>query len=217
MSLDSTMRIAQSHLDRGDALGWFDEVYKAHGDDPNEIPWARGGPNDLLISWLDSNPDVDRACVVGCGLGDDAAELARRKASVTAFDLSPTAIALATKRFPELAITWQAANLLALPEAWRRSFDFIFEAYTLQSLPADIRQQAFEALANLVAPGGELVLVARLREASDPLPDAPPWPLTRGELMANPPGGLLVEREEEYPPSDQHPARRIRVTYRREM
>ena len=109
------------------------------------------------------------------------------------------------------------ANLLALPEAWRRSFDFVFEAYTLQSLPADIRLQAFEGLANLVAPGGELVLVARLREPGDPLPAAPPWPLTRGELMSNPPAGLLVDREEEHPPSDKHPARRICVTYRREM
>ena len=221
MSRESTIAIAKAHLDRGDALGWFEEVYRAHSADAREIPWADFAPNDLLVSWLDEHgagglAAGTKACVVGCGLGDDAAELARRGARVTAFDLSPTAIDLARQRFPALATEWHAADLYSLPAPWRRSFDVVFEAYTLQSLPADLRRQAFENIAALVAPGGKLVIVARLREPADAVPAAPPWPLTRAELIDAPPAGLTVEREEEYPPSDKHPARRIRLTYRRE-
>jgi SAM-dependent methyltransferase len=212
--------IARTHLDRGDPLGWFEEVYRTHRDSLNAIPWADFTPNDLLISWLNTNTGpFDRACVVGCGLGDDAVEIAWRfsspRAQLTAFDLSPTAIEIAAKRSPELPISWEVGNLLALPEAWNRAFDFIFEAYTLQSLPESLRRQAFENVAALLAPGGKLVIVARLREASDEAPDGPPWPLTLAELVENLPGGICVERVEEFQPSNVHPSRRIRVTYTR--
>src|SRR5438128_9876530 len=191
MSRETTIAIAKSHLDRGDALGWFEAVYKAHSGNAREIPWADFGPNDLLVSWLDGQPGGGRACVVGCGLGDDAAEIARRGYRVTAFDLSPTAIQLASGRFPDLGIDFQVADALALPEAWHGTFDFVFEAYTLQSLPPDLRRKAFENCGALPASGGSLLIVARLRNDGDAPPPVPPWPLTRTELRDVPAGLLL--------------------------
>lgn len=70
-------------------------MYSAAGEDLAALPWASLKPFPLLVEWLDG-PGAEvggEALVVGTGLGDDAEELARRGFAVTAFDLSPTAIA----------------------------------------------------------------------------------------------------------------------------
>lgn len=94
----------------GAALPAFEEIYARAGDDLTSVPWARFAPHPLLVMWLDSagSPGLPasrsfagcEALVVGCGLGDDAEELARRGYAVTAFDVSPTAITRCRERFP---------------------------------------------------------------------------------------------------------------------
>ena len=74
-----------------------------------------------------------------------------------------------------------AANLLDPPSTWRHAFDFVFEANTLQVLPADLRSQAIEKIAGFLCPGGLLLVIARGREPSDSEGQMP-WPLTRAEL-----------------------------------
>jgi len=64
--------------------------------------------------------------VVGCGLGDDAEALAQQGFQVTAFDISPTAIAWCEKRFPDSQVKYQVADLFALDPAWHHKFDFVF-------------------------------------------------------------------------------------------
>jgi hypothetical protein len=70
---------------------------EAEGD----IPWADLAPNPSLVEWLDTHAVSGRALKVGAGLGDDAEELARRGLAVTAFDVAPTAVESARRRFPE--------------------------------------------------------------------------------------------------------------------
>src|SRR4051812_27932902 len=76
-------KLAGEHLERGDATGWFEALYAQANDDAGVIPWADLRPNPNLIEWLDRQPARDtrghggRALVIGCGLGDDAEELAR--------------------------------------------------------------------------------------------------------------------------------------------
>ena len=76
-------------------------------------------PHEELVRWLDAAGPLGgrRALVVGCGLGDDAVEVARRGAATTAFDLSPTAVAWCRRRFPDAPVTWTTADLLATPPA----------------------------------------------------------------------------------------------------
>ena len=73
--------LAKQHLAEGDAVGWFEPFYAEAGNDPAAIPWADMTVNPGLVAWLDSAGarNLGRtALVVGCGLGDDAEELARR-------------------------------------------------------------------------------------------------------------------------------------------
>ena len=100
--------------------------------------------------------------------------------------------------------------LLAPPTAWAQQFDFVFEANTLQVLPAELRPRALKHLARFLAPHGTLLVVCRGRDASDP-PGAMPWPLTRDELRA----GLGIvdfdSFEERYETGDP-PVRRFRAS-----
>jgi SAM-dependent methyltransferase len=227
--------ICRRSLDRGDALGWFETLYAQAAGEPDTIPWADLAPNPNLVSWLDAYMPVGggatRACEVGCGLGDNAAELARRGFEVTAFDISPAAIAWARERFPALThkhpcgpapgpaettpLSLVVADLFALPSDWRGAFDLVVESYTLQVLPSKLRPRAIEAIAALVAPGGTLLAIARGRERDDPEGEMP-WPLMRADLLSFTAGtGLHEIAVEDYLDGETPPVRRFRAWYRR--
>jgi SAM-dependent methyltransferase len=174
---------AADALARGEPLAWFEQLY-AGARDESAIPWAGLEPHPLLVQWLDAaGPEPGRALVVACGLGDDAEELARRGFDVTAFDLAPSAIAWAQRRFPQSSVSYLVANALELPQEWNGAFDLVVEIYTLQAIPEELRPAVGAAIVRCVAPGGTLVAVARRRDDDDPPMAGPPWPLTGSELV----------------------------------
>jgi len=192
-------------------------VYRQADRDAGRVPWADLGPNPHLTDWAArEHPGWrdQRLLVVGCGLGDDAEFLAGAGADVTAFDLSPTAIDWCRRRFRDSRVTWLVADLFEPPAAWRRRFDFVFEAYTLQSLAAGLRAAAVDAIAAFIAPGGQLLLVARGREPDAPAPSVP-WPLTRREVEAVTTRGLDLVRFEDYDEAGAASPRRFRALFRR--
>jgi SAM-dependent methyltransferase len=176
-------RLARESLERGDAIGWFENLYSAAAGNASLVPWADLKPNPNLLAWLDTQAATGRprALVIGCGLGDDAEALAERGYRVTAFDVSATAIEWCRRRFPQSQVGYAVADALALPNAWHRSFDLIVEIYTLQVLPPELRPTAIEQIAACLAPGGTLLVIARARDVADDR-GTMPWPLTRAEL-----------------------------------
>lgn len=200
-------------LARGDATGWFEELYRTARDE-DDVPWADGEANGQLVSWLHATrpPAEGRsAIVVGAGLGDDAEALAAYGYATTAFDISPTAVAWARRRFPGSAVTYRHADALALPPEWRGAFDLVFEAFTLQALPAELRPVVARNVAGLLAPGGTLLVVATARTLSE-VRDGPPWPLAAEEvreLFA----GLELVRLEDFGAGEVALARRLRAEF----
>ena len=121
-------QLAQEFAQREDATGWFEELYTQAQGNEQAIHWADMEVNPNLVGWLDRRIIQGKgkpALVVGCGLGDDAEELARRGFEVVAFDIAPTAIAWCRKRFPHSPVTYVVADVLEPPSAWRGSFDFV--------------------------------------------------------------------------------------------
>jgi SAM-dependent methyltransferase len=193
----------------GAALPTFEEIYARAGDDLRSVPWVRLAPHPLLVMWLDSvgSPGLRasppsaagrEALVVGCGLGDDAEELARRGYAVTAFDVSATAITRCRERFPRSPVGYRVADVLNLPAGWRGRFGLVVEINTLQSLPRRDRPAAVAAIAGTVARGG--LLLVRCRTDGEDEPDGPerPWPVRRSELDGFTAAGLtqvdLIDR-----------------------
>jgi 2-polyprenyl-3-methyl-5-hydroxy-6-metoxy-1,4-benzoquinol methylase len=169
---------------RGEPLAWFDEVYRLAGGDPAMVPWADEETHPGLAEWIARSGTIHegRAIDIGCGLGDNAEALCSAGYDVTAFDLSPIAIEWARKRFPDSPVNYVAASLLDLPGEWLGKFDLVHETYTLQSLKSVERAAAFPAVASLVAPGGTLLVICRVRDEETAVA-GPPWPLTREEVL----------------------------------
>lgn len=178
--------IAQS-LARGDATGWFEELYAAAANGDLDVPWDRPAPAEPLERWARERGDGtgQRAVVVGCGLGRDAELLAELGYATTAFDVAPTAVDQARQRHSGSAVTYVVADLLELPEAWRGAFDLVVEAITVQSLPLSMRASSITQVRSMVAPGGTLLVVSNVREGPADetfLADGPPWSLDRSEI-----------------------------------
>jgi SAM-dependent methyltransferase len=208
-------RLARESLARGDAKGWFEALYTAAEGNEALVPWADLAPNPNLLEWLarkQAKGAAKKALVVGCGLGDDAEELARRGFDVEAFDIAPTAIAWARGRFPHSPVEYAVADLLASPPDWREAFDFVFEAYTLQVLPTELHSRALESLAGFVAPGGSLLVICRGRDEGDPT-DGLRFPLIRDEFSALDASGLREVQFEDYWDDEDPPVRRFRAEY----
>jgi SAM-dependent methyltransferase len=215
-------QLSAQALAAGDATGWFEKLYAEAEAGVAVIPWADGLANPHLDQWADGVPGgldgVGRdALVVGCGLGYDAEFLAARGFDVTAFDVAPTAIAGARRLYPDSAVRYVTADLLALPAAWTGAFDLVMEAYTLQPLYGQARARALEAVSGPVAPGGTLLVIslATLEEAPVRDPAMMPWPLTRAELdLAG--GPLRAHRIEEFSTEENPPGPHWRAEFRRD-
>lgn len=109
-----------------------------------------------------------RALDLGCGEGGDAVWLAEHGWTVTAVDISATAVergrGAAVERGVADRIEWVAADL----GSWRTDarFDLVTASF-LQSPVSLPRGQILRAAAELVAPGGHLLIVAHAAP--------PPW------------------------------------------
>ncbi|MDE0103915.1 MAG: methyltransferase domain-containing protein [Bryobacterales bacterium] len=217
MSREFARRLAQQAIERGSPLEWFEELYEAAlKEGIDRIPWADSRPNPNLVEWLDRNGTTGcgrRALVVGCGLGDDAEELARRDFAVSAFDVSKSAIAIVARRFPNTSVKYLVGDLFSPPSAWQAAFAFVLEAYTLQVIPPAMRGNAARCLASFVAPGGQLLLIARARDEWERLGTIP-WPVSRPELSILLECGLDEALFEDYVDGETPPVRRFRALYR---
>ncbi len=177
-------QLATEALQKSEPSAWFEVLYTEAKGDTAKIPWAKLAPHPYLQDWLTNHQPFasgQKALVIGCGLGDDAEALAHLGFEVTAFDISPTAIAWCQERFPDSTVNYVVADLLAIPPQWHQAFDFVFECRNIQSLPLNVRSWVISSVASLVAPGGTLLLITRVRD-TEAEPDGPPWPLSDSEL-----------------------------------
>ncbi len=133
--------------------GAWDERYR----DGHAGGWS-GEPNAVLVQETGSLPP-GRALDVGCGEGGDALWLASRGWQVTASDLSSVALGKAASTAQErgLQVTWQHADARtdAPPTG---AFDLVTASFLHPA--ADARRALHRRLADAVAPGGRLLLVA---------------------------------------------------------
>jgi len=209
--------LAAEYIRKGDPTGWFEALYKEGEAGKSVVPWADGQKNPHLAEFWKAHPqktEGKNALVIGCGMGDDAEQLAEWGYRTTAFDISETAIRAAKKRFPKNEVEYRVADLLEPPGEWTHGFDFVLEVYTLQALPPSVRLRAIQNVAAFVRPGGALLVLARGREPDEPEGQLP-WPLTRAELAEFARAGLAEQSFEEYFDTEEPPARRYRVLYAR--
>ncbi|WP_306299031.1 bifunctional 2-polyprenyl-6-hydroxyphenol methylase/3-demethylubiquinol 3-O-methyltransferase UbiG [Nostoc sp. T09] len=155
-----------------------------------------------------------KALVIGCGLGDDAEALAQRGFEVTAFDISPTAIAWSQQRFPHSTVNYVVEDLLAIPSQWHLAFDLVFECRNIQALPLSVRSSVISTITSVVAPGGKLLVINRFRE-TEAEPSGPPWPLSNSELAEFEKLGLHQTQRFVFLESEQLDVKQLLIEYQR--
>ncbi len=161
---------------------WFEELYNNADGDSCAIPWAKLSPDPLLLEFLSNHKNLQgRALVIGCGLGDDAKEIADAGFDTIAIDISKSAIKWAKQRFEEDDITFCVEDIFHLPKEYLHSFDFVFESLTIQSLPITFRPEMIEAITSTVASNGKLLVVAHGKNEGETF-EGPPYPLLINEL-----------------------------------
>jgi SAM-dependent methyltransferase len=176
--------MVRTYQENDDPLGWFDSIYSDAGGDYRAVFWADLEPSPYLVAWMKEHPIITnskRAIVIGCGVGDDAEAMAKAGYEVIGFDISPTAIELCKKRYPDTKVTYLVANLFDYPKSWFSSFDLVYECNTIQVLPGAYRVQARDAMVSLLHNNGNILVSCRSRR-SGTQEDAIPLPLDRIEI-----------------------------------
>ena len=191
------------------ASEWFDGLYEKNKNSYENIPWARQAVNPLLQTYLDEDMvHKGTALVIGCGLGDDAIALEVAGYAVTAIDVSQTALDLAKERFADSSVKFVKQDIFE----YKESFDFVFEALTIQSLPIEFREKMVKAVADTVAKGGKLLLVAHKKDEDF---KGPPWPLTQEEVDLFKTHGLTELSHELHTEESKVSNTRFRILYSR--
>ena len=214
---ERTKQIQTEFAEKGDALGWFDALYKEAAGDNEKIPWADLTPNKYLQIWAEQTNlqgNNRNALVVGCGLGDDAKFLHDLGFKVTAFDISPTAIEWARKLHSKTDIKFFTADLFDTPKEWFAAFEFVLEVYTIQPLPLEMRPKVIDAIGNFVEFQGILVVVTRGRE-DDEIPPELPWALSKKDLSRFEENDFVKKNLIEMSGDEEPPIRRFVVEYKK--
>lgn len=212
------LRMVRAHQERGDPSGWCDQVYRDVDGDFTAVFWADLVPNPYLVSWLEAHPlsagNAPRAITIGCGVGDDAEALSAQGYQVAAFDISPAAIDLCHKRYPNSRVEYVVADLFDHPKNWVHGFDLVFECNTIQVLPGAYRLRALNAIAAMVAPGGVALVSCRSRNSGEK-EDAFPLPLDRPEMDGFVRAGLREDSFVAYDDDQNPPVPHFFACYRR--
>jgi SAM-dependent methyltransferase len=214
---ENVRRIAAEYAETGDATGWFEALYREAEGDNARIPWADLEPNQFLRARAEATKlrgDDRTALVVGCGLGDDARYLQDLGFKVTAFDISPTAIAWAKRLHSDTDIRFETADLLHPPAQWLGAFDFVLEVYTIQPLPLELRPRVIDSIASFVGNGGQLLVVTRGRDNEEGSEELP-WPLSRQDLSRFEEDGLVQTELVEMWGEEEEPVLRFVAEYER--
>lgn len=141
---------------------WFETLYSNSNEEGEGVPWANMVPHPIFKSWIIKNPNVDEgktALVIGCGMGDDAIELESQGFSVTAFDVSNSAIQLCKTRFPYSGIKFIQADLIEGISEWYQKFDLVLEIFTIQALPPKYEKTLIQNISDFVSGNGKLIVI----------------------------------------------------------
>jgi len=177
-------KMVKEHQENDKPTAWFDSIYTDAQGDYKRVFWADLEPSPYLVKWLEENPNSSKekkAIVVGCGVGDDAQALDDYGYEVTAFDISPEAINLCKKRYPNTKVNYLVADLFDYDKQWLENFDVVYECNTIQVLPGKYRVQARKAISNLVKQNGHALVSCRSRKKGEQEDDIP-LPLDYDEI-----------------------------------
>jgi SAM-dependent methyltransferase len=144
-----------------EVMGW-DSAYREEGDFEGPPPWNIGEPQPELAALLRAGKVRSDVLDAGCGYAELSLALAADGYTVHGVDLSPTAIAAATKAAADRALSnasFQQADITTF-SGFDRRFNTVIDSTLFHSLPVGRRDSYLRSVSAAAAPGaGYYVLV----------------------------------------------------------
>jgi SAM-dependent methyltransferase len=111
-------------------------------------------PDENLVELLNKDLAIASALEIGCGEGRNAIYIAKQGISVTAIDISPTAIENAKNNAKRQEVDVDFRCMDVLKNDVSGEYDFVYDSGTLHHLPPHRRITYIELLKTVIKPGG---------------------------------------------------------------
>lgn len=111
-------------------------------------------PDENLVEFLCKNSNIKSAAELGCGEGRNAVYMAKQGISVTAFDISSTAIKNAKNIAKDCNVSIDFRCQDVIKNKMSGEYDFVYDSGLLHHLPPHRRITYIELLQTILKPGG---------------------------------------------------------------
>jgi SAM-dependent methyltransferase len=135
----------------------LNRVY-ARAERPEQLPWHREEPPQLLVQALEQRAGAGTALDLGCGAGTYSLYMARRGYQVTAVDFMPQAVAMASGRAAAAGLNIRVVQADVTTWDEPGPFDVVLDVGCLHGLAGAQRQAYRRQVLRWLAPGGDYVL-----------------------------------------------------------
>jgi SAM-dependent methyltransferase len=157
-----------------EVMDW-DNAYREQGVFEGPPPWNIGEPQPELAELITQGKIRSDVLDAGCGYAELSLELARQGYTVVGIDITPTAIASATKAAEERGLT--SANFvqddITSFTGYDGRFNTILDSTLFHSLPVEARDDYLGSVHRAAAPGASyyiLVFATGAFPADSPIP-----------------------------------------------
>ncbi|OYN79525.1 class I SAM-dependent methyltransferase [Mycolicibacterium sphagni] len=164
----------------------WDSIYREEGDFPGPPPWNIGEPQPELAALIRDGKITGAVLDAGCGHAELSLTLAAAGSTVVGIDLSPTAIAAATKAAQERGLTgatFVSGDITSFT-GYDDRFDTIVDSTLFHSLPVEARDAYLHSIHRAAAPGAKLYVLVFAKGAFPPHLEAKPNEVDEDELRA---------------------------------
>ena len=143
-----------------------DSVYREQGEFEGPPPWNIGEPQPELAALIAAGKFRSDVLDAGCGVAELSLALAEQGYTVVGIDVTPTAVAAATKAAAERGLTTASfaqadiTDFTGYPAGSDGRFNTVADSTLFHSLPVEGRDGYLKAIHRAAAPGaGYFVLV----------------------------------------------------------
>ena len=168
-----------------DILDW-DSVYREQGDFEGPPPWNIGEPQPELAALLEAGKFRSDVLDAGCGFAELSLALAAQGYTVVGIDLTPTAIAAATKAAQERGLSTASfvqADITSFT-GYDGRFNTVVDSTLFHSLPVEGRDGYLSSIHRAAAPGANYFVLVFAKGAFPAEMEPKPNEVEENELRA---------------------------------
>lgn len=168
-----------------DIMDW-DSAYREEGDFEGPPPWNIGEPQPELTALIEAGKFRSDVLDAGCGFAELSLALAARGYTVVGIDLTPTAVAAATRAARERGLSsasFVQADITSFT-AYDGRFSTVVDSTLFHSLPVEGRDGYLRSVHRAAAPGAGYFVLVFAKGAFPAEMEPKPNEVDEGELRA---------------------------------